>query len=53
MRDILFILSVIGFIISFIMVEIFFIKKSKQKILEAIKAYRELKEAEKTLKGGI
>jgi len=50
MIKLFYILSVMGFIISFIMIEIFFIKKSKQKILEAIETYKELKEAEKTLK---
>jgi len=46
MIKILFILLVIGFLICFFKLEIYFIKKSKVKFLELKKAYKELKEAE-------
>jgi hypothetical protein len=49
MREIIFILSVIGFMVAFFKIEIYFIRKSREKFLEAGRAWKELKEAEQDL----
>lgn len=49
MRELLFLLSVIGFIWAFIKVEIYLFKKSREKFLELKQAYKELKDAEQDL----
>jgi len=49
MKELLFIIWVILFIIGFIKVELFLIYKSRQKFLEFSRAYKELKEAEQNL----
>jgi hypothetical protein len=49
MREIIFILSVIGFMVAFFKIEIYFIRKSREKFLEAGRAWKELKESKDNL----
>jgi hypothetical protein len=49
MNIILYILAVIGFIWASFKIEIYLLRKSKEKFLEAGRAYKELKEAEQDL----
>jgi hypothetical protein len=49
MREIIFILAVIGFMVAFFKIEIYLWQKSREKFLEAGRAWKELKEAEQDL----
>jgi hypothetical protein len=49
MREIIFILASLGLLICFFRIEIYFIHKSREKFLEAGRAYKKLKEAEQNL----
>jgi hypothetical protein len=49
MVKILFILSVIGFLICFIKIELYFIYKSREKFRELKEAYKDLKKSEQNL----
>ena len=51
MIKLFYISSFIVFIWAYIKVLIYFIDKSKEKFKEAIKAYKEFKEAERDIKG--
>lgn len=49
MREIIFILASIGFLVAFFKIEIYLLCKSKEKILEAGWEYKEFKKAEQDL----
>ena len=49
MVKVFYVLSVIGFLICFIGLEIWLIYKSREKFIELKKAYKELKEAKNNL----
>jgi hypothetical protein len=48
-REIIFILSVIGFLICFIKIELYFIYKSRESFRDLKNAYRELKKSRTNL----
>jgi len=50
MREIIFILSIIGLIWAFIRVEIYFIYKSRESFRELKQAYKDLKKSKQDLK---